>query len=437
MSSQDNPEPNPDQSTSSSPTPPLLETDNPPPAATNHLDGSPVSNASDEALLSVSTPVELRRPNWPLRSVWTVIVAIYLFYVVLLPELQIAWHHYRSPDKLLPPTLQHDLITRSVLRTLEAFVVAFFFAVGASIGSFLNVVAYRLPNNLDISVAGSRCPKCGKRLNWKENMPLFGWLSLRGQCSGCRAPISIKYLIAELLVGGLAVWLGSYELLSGGINLPIRTPNFYAGVVWIIFYTKWDVVSYTLFHFAFFAILATQLLILHNGFSIPKRFLIFALTLGVTISLVFPWLLPLHSAVFFPGIVVQAPEQIAGVLPQFTQSTRISVANGIGYSFALSLLPALWAWFISGPENTATSTGGTRKTTDLWMWFATFAYCGIWFGWQATIPIAIVTLLGGSIYFTLTKSVTQRAFTLTAFLLSVTVVHHTFWSWIVAMALRN
>ena len=436
MISQDNPEPTPGESPSPAPLHPLSETNHPPSASSNHHDDSPAINTSDNSPLPKLTPAELRRPNWPLRLVWTFIVAIYLFYVVLLPELQIAWHHYRRPNKLLPSTLQHDLVTRSILRSLEALVVAFFFAVGASIGSFLNVVAYRLPNNLDISVAGSRCPKCGKRLNWKENMPLFGWLGLRGQCSGCHAPISIKYLIAELLVGGLAVWIGSYELLSGGINLPIRTPNFYAGAVWIIFYTKWDLVSYALFHFAFFAILATQLLILHNGFSIPKRFLIFALTLGITTSLFFPWLLPLHSAVFFPGIAVQASEQIVGVLPKYTQSSQTSVAYGIGFSCSLALLPALWAWFISLPENTDTSTSGTRKFADLWLWLATFAYCGIWFGWQATIPIALVTLLVGSIYFTLSQSAAQRAFTLTALLLSVTILHHTFWSWIVSFALR-
>jgi leader peptidase (prepilin peptidase)/N-methyltransferase len=70
---------------------------------------------------------------------------------------------------------------------------------GAAVGSFLNVCIYRLPRGRSVVRPPSACPACGRRLAWFENVPIAGWLALRGRCRTCRAPISAQYPIVEAL----------------------------------------------------------------------------------------------------------------------------------------------------------------------------------------------------------------------------------------------
>ena len=71
--------------------------------------------------------------------------------------------------------------------------------LGASIGSFLNVVVYRLPAGLSLTQPPSRCPKCMTRLRKRENVPIVGWLMLRGKCAHCGTDISMRYPIVEMI----------------------------------------------------------------------------------------------------------------------------------------------------------------------------------------------------------------------------------------------
>lgn len=75
--------------------------------------------------------------------------------------------------------------------------------MGLSIGSFLNVVIARVPHDESIVRPRSKCPKCGKPLAWYDNVPVVSWLVLRGRCRNCKAPISPRYILVELLTGTL------------------------------------------------------------------------------------------------------------------------------------------------------------------------------------------------------------------------------------------
>jgi leader peptidase (prepilin peptidase)/N-methyltransferase len=86
------------------------------------------------------------------------------------------------------------------------------FAIGAAIGSFLNVCIGRWPEGLSVVKPRSRCPKCGHQIKASENIPIVSWLILRGKCSSCRERISIQYPIVELLVG--LIWLDAYGHLG-------------------------------------------------------------------------------------------------------------------------------------------------------------------------------------------------------------------------------
>lgn len=77
--------------------------------------------------------------------------------------------------------------------------------LGACVGSFLNVVAWRLPRQESVVLPPSHCPHCGTTLAWFENIPVLSWLLLRGRCRHCSAGISGRYPAVELLCSGLFV----------------------------------------------------------------------------------------------------------------------------------------------------------------------------------------------------------------------------------------
>jgi len=68
---------------------------------------------------------------------------------------------------------------------------------GGAIGSFLNVVVYRLPLGISLIRPPSHCPACKQPIRWFDNVPVFGWIMLRGRCRNCRCPISIRYPLVE------------------------------------------------------------------------------------------------------------------------------------------------------------------------------------------------------------------------------------------------
>ncbi|ABA22595.1 type 4 prepilin peptidase 1, Aspartic peptidase, MEROPS family A24A [Trichormus variabilis ATCC 29413] len=77
----------------------------------------------------------------------------------------------------------------------------FVFALGASIGSFINVVVYRLPAGLSILWPPSRCPHCLNQLKAYDNVPVLGWIWLKGRCRYCKSQISLRYPVVEAVTG--------------------------------------------------------------------------------------------------------------------------------------------------------------------------------------------------------------------------------------------
>ena len=98
--------------------------------------------------------------------------------------------------------------------------------VGLMIGSFLNVCTLRWPEDESVVFPGSHCPKCGEPIRWYDNVPVLGYVLLRGRCRACREPISLQYPLVELATG--LVWTGmfsyaglSFEALRGTLLLTI------------------------------------------------------------------------------------------------------------------------------------------------------------------------------------------------------------------------
>jgi len=147
---------------------------------------------------------------------------------------------------------------------LEAIYV---FAVGACVGSFLNVCIGRWPDGLSVVKPRSRCPKCGHQIKATENIPIVSWLLLRGRCSGCHERISIQYPIVELLVGLL--WLGAF--LQFGMSFTAFRVAVFATVLLGISITdaKHFLIPDGFTVFGLFFVLVSSLVALYLGESAP------------------------------------------------------------------------------------------------------------------------------------------------------------------------
>ncbi len=80
---------------------------------------------------------------------------------------------------------------------------------GLVVGSFLNVVIYRVPRKESVVSPRSACPNCGEPIASKDNVPIFSWLLLRGRCRKCRVPISVRYPLIEAATAGLFAGLAA------------------------------------------------------------------------------------------------------------------------------------------------------------------------------------------------------------------------------------
>jgi leader peptidase (prepilin peptidase)/N-methyltransferase len=81
------------------------------------------------------------------------------------------------------------------------------FIYGSLLGSFLNVVIFRLPRNEDLVFKRSNCPNCHYQINWYELFPIFSFIFLKGRCSKCKTKISFRYPLTELIVALMVVFL--------------------------------------------------------------------------------------------------------------------------------------------------------------------------------------------------------------------------------------
>jgi len=139
----------------------------------------------------------------------------------------------------------------ALLQSSPPVLIATFVVLGLICGSFLNVVIHRLPRILEtrwraecveltqgsdatapapvvaaekfnLVVPRSTCPKCGHRIRAIENVPVFSWLALRGKCSACRAPISVRYPLVETLtavLSGYVAWRMGFTVAAAGALL--------------------------------------------------------------------------------------------------------------------------------------------------------------------------------------------------------------------------
>lgn len=119
--------------------------------------------------------------------------------------------------------------------------IAIVFILGSSIGSFLNVVIYRVPAGLSILWPPSRCPHCLHKLGKTENIPIWGWIRLRGRCAHCGSPISMRYPLVEATAGLLFVLV-----CVTSFTTPVQMIGYWAFFSWLLALSLIDVDTMTL-----------------------------------------------------------------------------------------------------------------------------------------------------------------------------------------------
>ena len=241
--------------------------------------------------------------------------------------------------------------------TFVALCLAWLTMVGGCVGSFLNVVIYRLPIGLSVvKPAGSFCPKCKHPIRWYHNIPVFGWLLLRGKCYDCGLPISPRYPLVEFIVAALFGGLAWIEVFSPPDALPLGPP------------LRWqrDLTTAGVqcgYHLVLLCSLLCAGLMEYDGGRLPRKMAFAILALGILVPLFFPGIRPFHLLRPLPTVLTPP-------------GWRLGLADGTAglvMAFALALPATIAPWL---------------SKTGRWNAMAGLAWVGVFLGWQAAAVLA-------------------------------------------------
>jgi len=231
------------------------------------------------------------------------------------------------------------------------------FAVGASVGSFLNVVIYRMPAGLSIAHPPSHCPSCQQQIRRQDNIPIYSWLILRGKCHYCGNPISIRYPLIELLVAITFTLLALFEATTNGANLPGNAEQYssFRPAIWVI-YTNQVVLLSTLWCIA---------LIDFDQQRVPIRLSLPCFIIAAISMTIIPEFYPHPAGIEF-GFLWQLNNLLTGILGATTGAL-------IGWGLQTVL------------------RGTSLKTTQLRGWILATTLSGWVLGWQALTALLFMT----------------------------------------------
>ena len=238
----------------------------------------------------------------------------------------------------------------------EIMIAAWLFVMGGAIGSFLNVVIYRMPAGLSINRPASHCPTCKHPIRWYDNVPILGWIILRGRCRDCGEPFSIRYPLVEAAMAGLFLAVGLAEGISGGANLPPR-PEIVGSEVLSFSLSNVQLAGLVAWHLLLLSTLTAAAMIEFDGHRPPVRLFGTAAVVGLLAPAVWPFLHPVPVARALDGVSAGLTDSLAGL------------AAGLLVGWAVAHL-----------------VGPTQRRGLL----AASACTGLYLGWQAALVLAVL-----------------------------------------------
>jgi leader peptidase (prepilin peptidase)/N-methyltransferase len=321
---------------------------------------------------------EHAQPSPPSRTtVWAVLLASV--------ALAIAFPAMELLEGLLSPQKRAFQAEGSWLEMLPmmaagVLIAIWIFVFWSLIGSFLNVVVYRLPLGQSVVHGGSRCPRCASSIKWHDNLPVIGWLNLNGRCRSCDLPIAARYPMVESICAGLGTTVYFRELLSGGANLPGRTPDFLpSGVLRLFPSPAPDLVGLSLYHCVMLCVLLVWGLIAWDGRRVPGRSIFYVLGVAVALPVVFPSLHPLGLG-GRPGTAMD---------DWLAQGLAVSVAGGAAGLLCGLLLQGLFSRLLHGDASGRTG----QPLAPPHALASGLALVGIVCGWQAMLGTMVLLLV--------------------------------------------
>lgn len=272
---------------------------------------------------------------------------------------------------------------------LEVFTAVWCFVMGSVIGSFLNVVIYRMPLGLSISKPKSRCPICETPISTRDNLPILGWLLLKGRCRNCQAPIPIRYPIVEVLVGVFFLLLYWSLVHSGGRFLPYRFPNREWGAYQIIMRRTWDLIALYVYYSYLFIVVLASAYIQFDRQTIPRRLLLWCFLFGILIGAFIPELHPV------PAVISVQPDSVSVVLNEailtkttyhgslhwgVEKQTLITLGCGLVYGMIVGFL-FTWPFLLQREKSKCVFQPKT---------FFLLILIGLYLGWQQVITVGFL-----------------------------------------------
>lgn len=343
----------------------------PPAEEPQSVDPSTESAETDTSHQNVAeTPIDWpQQPyrGWQLAFLATTIIVLVVTFLGIWPV-----HELLFPPQVKMPSVpgraprvvwQADARTAIRVGLTEGIMCLWVFAFGASMGSFLHVVLYRVPLGKSIVGGGSKCPHCGHAIRATDNLPVLGWLRLGGKCRDCGWPIPFRYPLAELLFGGVYLGLALLQLHWGAPNVPGYSswPTRLADNIW-----PRDPLPLLLFvfHLALVHWLLLGLLFAADGNRLPRGLFWFAVAVGVLLPLGWPGLHPVD----WQGQIFQ---------PQAKRDLFVAATTSLA-GFLVGGLVA-WRWLAGAADSVA----GQAVGGALWL---TSVYCG----WQLGLVAAVM-----------------------------------------------
>ncbi|MBA3313963.1 MAG: prepilin peptidase [Planctomycetaceae bacterium] len=313
-----------------------------------------------------------------------------------------------------------DLGQRATLVALAAFSAVWVTALGAAVGSFLNVVVYRLPQRMSLVRPKSHCPKCATPILARDNLPVIGWLRLRGRCRACGTPISARYPLVEAATAFLFLGLAHFELFSGGANLP-GGPAMPTGLAAVLWHLQPEAIGVYLYHITLLATLLCLTLIAWDGFRPPRVLIAVASTVGLFVPVFLSVARPVKSGL---PMSIGPRWQLQSELVSITVVPAELLEGGLGLAVGLAV-GALLAGAVPRGQYRIADRSGVIAAGGL---------AGVFLGWQAVIACglaAAVLAIGNAI----ASWAVRRTLPVTGIFAATVLVHLLWWRSLSAWAL--
>ena len=312
--------------------------------------------------------IRRRQASWNRGATWARAMVGGLVFLLALSMAGFTLETYFANQET-PAAYEWAMWVREIhLYIIQSLVLIWFFALGAMVGSFINVVVWRMPRGVSVIAKGSACPFCTTPIRLLDNVPILGWLKLEGRCRACRLPISRRYPLVELLFGSVFVLLFWVEMIGGGCHLGQEEKAVGGTQILFLLHQPFQERSgLLLFYGVLISVLLAWTLMAYDRSRIPVKTILFALVVGGLAPWLWPFLMPVP---WNHGFEVGMPSP-GWMRPLDSGLIGVSLGLIVG-----GLLNGCWSTF--GNHERTRQNDGPHLSLGL-------LTIGLFLGWQAVV----------------------------------------------------